>query len=178
MSKYENGKIYKIVSKNTEQCYVGSTCATLKIRLGKHIQDFNRDSGVTSKHILKFGDYDIILIENHSCATREELENKERFYIESMNCVNKVIPGRSYKEWYQDNKESILEYQKDNATAISEYKKGWYQDNKEALKEAAKQYRQNFKEKYTCQCGGKFTHLNRGQHKKSKKHIKFINNIE
>ena len=152
MSKYENGKIYKIVSKNTDKCYVGSTCQKLKDRLCSHITDFKRNSCVTSKHIIKFGDYEIILIENHSCENEAELTNRERFYIESMNCVNKTIPGRSKKEWYQDNREVLIE--------------------------AAKQYRQKFKEKYTCECGGKFIYLNREQHKKTKKHIKFINNIE
>jgi len=111
MSKYQNGKIYKITSKNTEKVYVGSTCQELKTRLDGHIQNFKEDSGTSSKHVLIFGDYEIILIESHACENREELTSRERFYIESMNCVNVVKPGRSRKQHYLDNIEAIKKFQ-------------------------------------------------------------------
>ena len=111
MSEYENGKVYKIVSPHTDKCYVGSTCQELKTRLSKHINDFKRDSYVTSKHIIKLGEYEIVLIENHSCENVKELETRERFYIESMNCVNVVKPGRSRKQHYLDNIEAIKKFQ-------------------------------------------------------------------
>ena len=98
MSKYQNAKVYKIVSPHTDKVYVGSTCATLKDRLAGHISKFKNDNDTTSKHVLIFGDYEIVLIENVSCENVKELETRERFYIESMNCVNKNIPGRSKKK--------------------------------------------------------------------------------
>jgi len=159
MSKYQNAKIYKIVSPHTDKCYVGSTCKKLKSRLSNHIDDFKNDSSVTSKHILKFGDYEIVLIENYCCENKEELRNKERFYIQSLNCVNKNIPGRSRKQHYQDTKEEILEYQKH-----------YHQNNKATILERKKK-------KYNCQCGGKFTYSNTIQHKKSKKHTKYLESM-
>ena len=174
MSKFENAKIYKIVSKNTDKVYVGSTCETLKRRLHKHRNAFKVDSGTTSKHILKFGDYEIVLIENVACENRGQLSTRERFYIESMNCVNKYIPGRSRKE-----------YDQDNALYINEKNKQYRQHNKEAINERNKQYRQHNKEaikerknkKYDCECGGKFTDANTARHKKSKKHLKYLESI-
>ena len=185
MSKYQNAKVYKIVSPHTDKCYVGSTCKKLKYRLSDHITDFKRDSTVTSKHILKFGDYEIVLIENHACETKAELETRERFYIESLNSVNKVIPGRSREEWYQDNPGYNKRYQQDNATAIKEYNKQRYQDNIEAIKQKKKQYRldnatainERQKKKYNCNCGGKFTRVHTLRHQKSKKHIKYLESI-
>lgn len=155
MSEYENAKIYKIVSKNTDKCYVGSTCQELKDRLTGHISKFKRDSGTTSKHILKFGDYEIVLIENYCCENKAELETRERFYIESLNSVNKVIPGRSRKQHYQDNAAAIKQYHQNNKATILERKK----------------------KKYNCQCGGKFTHGNRVSHQKTKKHMKYLESI-
>ena len=159
MSEYENAKIYKIVSKNTDKCYVGSTCQELKERLRDHKHKFKIDGATTSKHILKFGNYEIVLIENYCCENVEELKTRERFYIESMNCVNKNIPGRTKKQYYQDTKEEILEYQKH-----------YHQNNKATILERKKK-------KYNCQCGGKFTHGNRVSHQKTKKHMKYLESI-
>ena len=76
-----------------------------------------------------------------------------------MNCVNKYIPGRSRKE-----------YDQDNALYINEKNKQYRQHNKEAIKE-----RKN--KKYDCECGGKFTDANTARHKKSKKHLKYLESI-
>ena len=174
MSEYQNAKIYKIVSKNTDKCYVGSTYTELKTRLSGHITNFKRDGSTTSKHIIKFGEYEIVLIENHSCKNVKELETRERFYIESMNCVNKNIPGRTDKQ-----------YRLDNAAAINERNKQYYQDNEMAIKERHKQYRldnaatilEKKNKKYNCGCGGKYTHVNTLLHKKTKKHLKYLESI-
>ena len=174
MTKYQNGKIYKIVSPHTEKVYVGSTCKTLKARLSNHISEFKIDSGITSRHVLQFGDYDIVLIENHSCENVKELETRERFYIESMNCVNKQIPGRTDKQWRLDNalylKEQNKEWRLDNALYLKEKNKEWRLDNAAAIRERATK-------KYDCDCGGKFTHSNTVRHKKSKKHLKYLESI-
>ena len=159
MSKYQNAKVYKIVSKNTDKCYVGSTCQELKERLREHITNFKIDSATTSKHILKFGDYEIILIENYCCENKKELRNKERFYIESLNSVNKVIPGRTKKQYYQHN-----------AAALKEYQKQYIEDNRANLNK----YKNT---KNTCMCGGKFTNSHRAAHKKTTKHIKYLESM-
>ena len=45
------------------------------------------------------------LLEAVSCSSFDELAKKERHCIESIDCGNKLNPGRTNKEWDQDNKE-------------------------------------------------------------------------
>ncbi len=100
INKYENGKIYKIVSigKNkTNDIYIGSTFLTLKERLKNHLNEYNRkdcNSYCTSYEILKIGEYRIELIENYPCDNDDELRLREAEYIiENLDiCVNKQIP--------------------------------------------------------------------------------------
>ena len=40
MSKYQNGKIYKIVDNTNDNVYIGSTINSLNVRLSKHETDW------------------------------------------------------------------------------------------------------------------------------------------
>ncbi len=75
---------------------------------------------------------------------------------------------RNAKEHYQKNKESIKEYQKE-----------YSQKNKESVKKYQKEYRlkNNLKEKFRCECGGKYTHQSKSNHFKTKKHQTHIQQI-
>jgi hypothetical protein len=99
---------------------------------------------------------------------------------------NKEKIAEQKKEYYQDNKEKIAEYfqeyRQNNKEKIAEQHKEYYQDNKEKIIKQQKEYYQNNKEKITkqknekfvCECGGKYTHNHTARHKKSKKHLKWI----
>ena len=113
MPNYQNGKIYKITSLHTDKCYVGSTTLKyLSSRLGGHKQDLKRGKNVSSKYILEFGNCKIVLLELYPCNSKDELLARERYYIENFDCVNKKIPGRTMKEYVEDNKECIKEYKR------------------------------------------------------------------
>jgi hypothetical protein len=156
MVNYENGKVYKIICNITGLIYIGSTAEILlSNRLGKHRRDYRsflngKYHYVSSFKILENNNYDIILLETYPCNNKYELKARERFYIESLNCVNKNIPNRTVKEYYEDNKQKILEYNKQynkkyreqNKQKIAEYKKEYYNDNKQKLAEYNKQYYQ------------------------------------
>eukprot|EP00952_Eustigmatos_sp_NYUAD-ZCMA_P009908 40808-Eustigmatos_ZCMA.PRE.1 len=58
---------------------------------------------VTSYKVIESGDYDIVLIEDFPCDNKEQLHARERHYIETLECVNKVIPNRTSAEYYQAN---------------------------------------------------------------------------
>jgi len=145
MSKYNNSKIYKIVDNTNGNVYIGSTFQKyITTRLASHVSDYkkylnNKYHYVTSFEILKNGNYDIVLIENFSCETKEQLHAKERYYIESMSCVNKFIPNRSPTEWHKEN------YIK-NRDKISERKKEYYTQNKDKISEYKKEYRSTHKD--------------------------------
>ena len=111
-NKLDNGKIYKIVDNTNDNVYIGSTCKTLKYRLSKHECDYKRFlkgifNNVTSFDILKNNDYKIELLENCNIKTKDELLVRERYFIENNECLNKCIPGRTVKQYYNDNKDKI-----------------------------------------------------------------------
>tara|TARA_R100000697_G_scaffold819_1_gene1758 strand:- start:604 stop:1143 length:540 start_codon:yes stop_codon:yes gene_type:complete len=143
MNKYERGKIYKLVDNTNGNIYIGSTIQPLSLRKYQHKQN----NQCMSKLIIKNGNYDIILIENYPCKSKEELFSRERFHIENNNCINKYIPARTKKElleyynknsknWYIENKDKKLEYdkkyRKDNKERIAKYFKEYQQKNKDA----------------------------------------------
>ena len=111
---------------------------------------------------------------------------------------NKEQLTERQKQYYQDNKEQITErhkqYYQDNREQIEERKKQYYQDNREQIKEYRVEYRQQNKEKikqyyqynrekiaerdnkkFSCECGGKYTHKNKTIHLRTKKHQKYLN---
>ena len=176
MDRYKNAKIYRIVCNKTGLTYYGSTCKKLCQRIAQHRTDYKRYLDgkfpyITSFEIIKNGDYDIILVEECPCENKEQLKARERYHMDNNDCVNKNIPNRTKLEYYQDNKEAILkqqsEYYQDNREAKLNQKKGYYQANKEKIKE-----RQN--QKFTCECGGCYTLVNKITHVNTKKHQKYL----
>jgi hypothetical protein len=147
MNKYNNSKIYKLVCNNTGLIYYGSTIQPLHQRKCGHKKDYKKFLNkkcnyITSFKIIEGGNYDIILVEEISCENREQLEAKERFYIDNNICVNKNIPARTIeekrllyllqkKEHYDNNKEEMIErskkYYEANKEKISLRKKELYE---------------------------------------------------
>ena len=116
MPNYSNGKIYKITGTNSEGnsiTYYGSTTKKyLCTRLAQHKYISKIGQTNSSKQVVDCEDCQITLIEYFSCESKDELIARERFYIESNECVNKNIPGRSNKEWKLKNRIRLNEYQR------------------------------------------------------------------
>ena len=112
------------------------------------------------------GNYDIVLIEEYPCQNKDQLHSRERFYIESIKCVNKIIPTRTVKEYNELNKESMTikrkEYREKNSDKIKAYR--------ELIREE-----RNAKSK--CECGGKYTKANFCKHIKTDYHQKYLKSI-
>ena len=93
----------------------------------------------------------IVLLEKVNVNSKVELKQKEAMYIKNNKCVNKMMPNRTPKQYYQDNKEYINErnrkYNKNNREKLQEYSKQWSEENKELKKEINKRYREQYKEK-------------------------------
>ncbi len=154
MPNYNNGKIYSIRSHQTEQIYIGSTTQPLSKRLYEHRQKYRRykNTGkggyITSFEILQHEDHYIELVEDCPCDTRQQLVRREGQVIREYNCVNKLIAGRTKKQYREDNKDKIKQYCEDNKDKIKQYKKQHYQKNKEKYLETGRQHYQKNKEKY------------------------------
>lgn len=98
--KYEDGKIYRMWAKSS---YIGSTTEELIRRKIKHDSDVRTGHSYTTAKLLyeegEFKDstkkeyYDAVqieLLEDYVCNNREELELRERYWIEKFNSENIV----------------------------------------------------------------------------------------
>ena len=179
MPDYKNGKIYKVWSPEGDDIYIGSTVQPLYKRFHTHKVNTSCRSKILFE---KYDDVRIELIECVPCDNKEQLNKKEGEYIRKLDCVNKVIAGRTYKEYREDNKEKIKEnhkeYYENNKDKIKENSKEYRENNKEHYKEYWKEYRENNKEKIkeyrknkiTCECGRTITLLHKARHEKTKVH--------
>ena len=189
-NKYHKGKIYTIRSFQTEKYYIGSTCNPLYKRLANHKYNYEsykkgKSNFITSFDIIKYEDCYIELLEYFKCETKEELNKREGELIRlhKDNIVNKCIPNRKIKEWYENNRETILEkkkeYHENNRETLIQKKKiyneinknkrlNYYQENKEDI-------RQKAKEKILCECGQEISRSGISKHKKTKIHLQIVN---
>ncbi len=142
MNKYNNAKIYRLVCNITGLNYYGSTVQPLHKRKMDHkyaYDDYLKTGKIkyTSKKIIEGCNYDIILVEEFNCDNKNQLEARERHYIDNNECVNKVIPTRTIKEYREANKEKKKEtdkqYREANKEIIFEKKKQYREANKEAI---------------------------------------------
>ena len=139
---YSKSKIYKITNVGCDECYYGSTVQPLSKRMGQHREKYRLYKDGKGNNITSFILFDkyglenckIELVETYECKTKEELYQREAYYIKNNECVNKTIPGRTKKEYYEDNKDQIKEKNK-------EYQKEYYESNKDQIKEKKKEYR-------------------------------------
>jgi hypothetical protein len=115
VNKYQNSKIYKIVSDKTDKIYIGSTTEKyLSNRLAGHVTCYKRykegksKAYVSSFKLLELESYEIILIEVFPCNSRAELCAREYFYIKQYGniTVNETKPTKT-EEDIKKHKERI-----------------------------------------------------------------------
>lgn len=155
MPDYQLSKVYQIVCLITGQKYIGSTTQkTLAERLAGHNAHFKcwkngKYRFVTSFTILEQGNFQIELLEAYPCNSKDELNAREGHYIRTIDCVNKKIEGRTWKEWREANKTEILEkkkaYYEANKTEIIGKTKAYNEDHKIEKAAYDKAYRETNK---------------------------------
>ncbi len=152
-TNYQNAKIYVIEDYTTDMVYIGSTCKTLEQRLKQHERNFKafqagKSNNVTVFKILENDDYEIELVKNYPCATKQDLNIREgqiikEYKSKKWNVVNRNIAGQTQSQYRQNNRNIINE---------------------------------KAKLRHNCCCGGKFSLCNKTNHEATKKHQNFINN--
>jgi len=121
---FSKGLIYKLVCLDTDikDIYVGST-TSFKHRKYQHKNScYNEKSAGYNRNVYKFirenggwGNWDMILVESYPCKSSLDLHKREREIIEELkSTLNKNIPSRTNKEWYDDNKEYMKEHYEKN----------------------------------------------------------------
>ncbi len=164
MVNYSTGKIYKLHSISHPELgiYIGSTTESLSRRIACHRYDLKRwhagKGTFTTSYTILAGADDVVitLIEAVACESKDQLLAKERYWIETLECVNKNIPGRTHAEsvaaHYATNRDQILAYQ-------SEYR----ETHRDAINARAL-------EKVRCECGCELARAYISEHRKTKKH--------
>jgi len=129
---------YRIIGGDEE--YIGSTSKTLQERFANH--KYTKDC---SSHQLfnKYGidNCRIELIERRVCSTPEERYKYEGELIKaSSNCINKNMAGRTRSQYYQENKERLLNLVKqnyeENRNQKIEYLRRYREANRDKLRKA------------------------------------------
>lgn len=156
MSDYSQGKIYKLYVPGLEDnCYIGSTYNTLYHRYAQHKYAAKLDSQkkCAASQMFQDGNEVVIeLIENFPCNSKQELEVRERYWLEQFpEAINTNTPTRTWKERWEANKEHNLQKHKDwiaaNKDKQAEYKKQKRLENLELAKQKDKEARERRKEK-------------------------------
>ena len=161
-------RFYKIYSDlDDEMIYVGKTTQTLNKRFGEHKSYYRNNIGYCSskKVFEKYGieNVKVVLLEEIELENKYESDLKEREYIESYkNCINKFLPTQTQKERYENNKEIILEKNKN-----------YYQTNIQKIKECKKEYHS---QPYICEvCNITMNLSSKSRHNKRQTHINNLN---
>jgi len=174
--------IYKLVHKddlNDENIYIGHTTEFIKRKWGHKkacnnpkLSDYNQKK---YQYIRDNGGWDewlMIEIEKYPCKDVNEARARERVIQTEMKAkLNTDIAGRTYKEWYVDNRENLSEkskqYRQANRENLAEKSKQYYQSNKEKILERQRT-------KTNCDnCGIFILKSNIPAHKRSQKCINF-----
>ena len=183
MNKYHNGKIYKIVDVGYNKQYIGSTTEKLSRRFAHHKGCYKAYQRSEYRHTRSFDLFEeygvenckIELLENFKCETKEELLRREGEFIRDTDCVNKIIAGRTKKEYSEEYREWMLNL-----------KKMYRQTHKQQKQEENRQYRENNsekiaeykKQKINCECGILCSKGHIAAHRKSKRHQQHLNSLE
>lgn len=166
---YSKGKIYELKCLITGKRYMGSTTKQyLSQRLVAHKADYGnwlngKKDYFTAIEILKGGSYQITLVETYACQSKNELEARERHWIQKLECVNKVIPTRTKAEYREDNRDVL------RAAARA------YQTERRKDDDFNKAYLAYRRTRVTCpDCGQEMARGSISRHKRSKSHLERV----
>ena len=160
-----NGKIYSIRSYQTDK-YISVLRVNYYVRKLQNIINvlyrinyknylLGKYHYVSSYKVLEHDDCYIELIEECPCDNKSQLNRREgEITRQTENCFNKLIAGRTTKEYRTDNKDKIKQYREINKDKIKEHKK----------------------QPYTCACGKTMQFTEKARHYRSVYHLNHIKN--
>ena len=137
-------KIYKILNEDGK-IYIGSTKQNLNNRFSSHKCQIKSGKSRCSNKNFNMDTATIELIEEMNNCQRKDVLYRERYYIETTDCVNTDLP------------------------IVSE------QERKEKQKQACDKWKENNRYNIECECGAVIQNREIARHQKTKKHLNFIN---
>lgn len=176
------GRVYKIISSQGNECYVGSTFNTLRDRFKVHKYNYTAKNNKCSV-IELFNKYGIdnckcILIKEYKVNDRRHLEVYETLWIKKLKSINKNEPCggllirekmKQYSKIHNFNhKEEHKQYYQDNKEEINNKVKLYYEANKEIINAKKNKYGS---QRIICECGTEIRRDAKHKHIKTKKHL-------
>ena len=159
MKNYNNSKIYKIepiCEHNEGDIYIGSTTKKyLCERMSAHKYHYKKcKEGMCNKFSCfdmfdKYGidNIKIVLIELVNANSKNDLLEREAYYIKTLKCVNKNIPNRKKNEYLKNNKDKIYEQKQQYREKHKDKMKACWKNYNNANKEKIKEYQKLYREK-------------------------------
>ena len=165
---YSNTVIYKLCCNDPSinNVYIGHTTNFTQRKSNHHSNCCNKNVENYNMYLYQFirnnggwENWSMLKIEDYNCNDKYEAMNRERYWIETLQSklnINNPIStkeekDKQKKDWYEENKEQILEKSKihyeENKEDKLEYQKQYAEDNKEKIKEQQINYRDTNKEK-------------------------------
>jgi len=145
MVNYKETKIFMIYNDVNDKIYINYTTRKLYLvltMLKYYIK--NKKSCIHFKDLVKLnGNFNIKLIESYSCKSKEEVNNRIKYW----------------KNIYKDR--LMTDY---NRMISKDYNKLYYEKNKKSIKKI-------YSEKIKCKCGAIITKWHLARHLKTKFHI-------
>lgn len=169
------GVVYKVTCNKTGMIYYGSTTNYNK-RMGQHINMSKNNRGYYGSRtylIIKEGDYKFDILE-HIEGCKKTLEERERFYIENNECINRQCPLRTRDESYTCECGRTISSITNRWSHIKTKQHIEYIQNGKKYKEPTRTYEEYKYDKINCLCGGKYTPNGKSWHFKTQRHQKFI----
>lgn len=146
------GYVYTIICALSGKQYIGSTFQSIQERYLWHQSSMNKCS---SKAIIS-PNSSVMLLEEAVVEDKAALRELEQiWYDKTLNKVNKNRPIRTELQ----RKQQLVDYRFNNKVYYKNYR-----DN------AAEKWGEHF----TCDCGGRFTLINKNAHLKRHKHCVFL----
>ena len=150
--EYRRGFIYELRCNITDEVYIGGTF-DLAASVSKH-----RSSSIycISKQITSRGDYKFNILFDCYVPDKTELKKIEQKFIDTSTCINKTPVYRSAED---KKKRAHINC------------KNYYNINAEKIKAVRK-------EKFECECGGRYTRGSKVHHFKTKLHREYVQDTE
>jgi len=202
---YSKTTFYKIISKdpNISDLYIGHTTNFTR-RKNQHKQsceietrhNYNQKVYQFIRANGGFKNWLILEIETRECKDANEARRIEGEYIRSLNAtLNRVIAGRTMKEYKDENKEEIYAKAKvhfdcicgssvrisDKSEHIKSAKHIQYLEDNELIEKGViqpfskhKKYAERRMEKIHCECGRTYNRSNKSTHLNTKVHKQYL----
>ena len=160
MPNYLNSKIYKLICNETTDIYIGSTTLSLRERFELHKSDYIHQKSKNFSSNVLF-DTDIVsikLIEYYPCNNVDELREREQYYIDTLDCVNKHNAFTSKEQKILNDRLRLLNpiYKEKQKIAKAKYRstekgkqteKNYYETHRELRRQSQQKYFENNRDK-------------------------------